>query len=185
MMKACRSACSVLVLAVTLFWRTPMFRETDSGILMHRLIMNRTLGFSILDLLIIFAVALICVVIGIPLINKYSTQVRMAEALYEAERAQSMIDTYCAVSPSAVELSSALTGYVLHDLEYVKSLHMGGACAAPSITVATRNTGLSPDPTITLTGTRRSGSSMLVWNCSSSSSDSYVSESCRKYAKSD
>jgi hypothetical protein len=151
---------------------------------MHRLVMNRIRGFSILDLLIIFSIVLICVVIGTPLVTKYSIQVRMAEALYEAERAQSMVTTYCAVSPSVVELNSASTGYVLHDSEYVKSLQMGGPCVAPSITVVTQNTGISPDPTITLTGTRLSDTSLLAWDCSSSSNDSYVSESCRKYVNS-
>lgn len=146
--------------------------------------MNHIRGFSVLDLLIIFAVALICVVIGIPLITKYSIQVRMAEALYEAERAQSMVTTYCTVSPSAVELNSTSTGYVLHDSEYVKSLQMGGPCVAPSITLVTRNTGISPDPTITLTGTRLGDSSLLAWDCSSNSKDSYVSETCRKYVNS-
>ena len=151
---------------------------------MHSLVMNRIRGISFLDLLIIFSIALICIVIGTPLVTKYSIQARMAEAFSEAERAQSMVTMYCTVSPAVVDLSTTATGYVVHESEYVKSLHLGGPCVAPSITVVTRNTGLSPDPTITLTGTRLSDSSLLAWNCSSSSDDSYVSETCRKYANS-
>jgi hypothetical protein len=148
---------------------------------MQSLVINRARGISLLDLLIIFSITLICIVIGTPLVTKYSIQVRMAEAFAEAERAQSMVSMYCTVSPAVVDLSTTPTGYVLHDSEYVKSLQLDGPCVAPSITVVTRNTGLSPDPTITLTGSRLRESSMLAWNCSSSGSDSYVSENCRKY----
>jgi Tfp pilus assembly major pilin PilA len=151
---------------------------------MHCPDVNRIRGFSILDLLILLSVAMICIVIGTPLIAKYSVKVRMAEAISEAERAQSMITMYCAVSPSAAELSAASTGFVLHDSEYVKSLQLSGPCSAPAITVVTRNTGVSPDPTIILAGARSSDSSLLAWTCSSNSTDSIVAETCRDHANS-
>ena len=147
---------------------------------MHHLVINRIRGFSILDLLIILSIIFAGVVVGTPLYTKYSIQVRVAEAIAEADRARSIATTYCMVNPVVVELSSAPTGYVLHPSDYVESLKLHGSCAAPTITLVTRNTGASPDPIIVLNGTPGPGSSKLEWACSSSGSDSYIPESCQK-----
>jgi hypothetical protein len=168
----------MLTLAAALFWRTPMLRETDRGVLMHYPHKSRFRGFSILDLLIILSITFACIVMSTPLINKYSIQARMAKAFAEADRARSITAMYCRVNPSVAELGTAHTGYVFHASPYVKTLQLDGTCDAPAITLVTRNTGASPDPTITLSGVPNPRSSRLEWTCSSNGSSAYISGLC-------
>ena len=126
-------------------------------------------GFTLIELMIVIAIIAIILTLAIPVYSNYAIRAKVTEGLSVANSAKTAIGAACIEDPNMVGLTNDKAGYSFKegtgDEDYVSDVQASGACAAPVLTVTTKNTGQSPDPEVILTGTLSSGH--LSWVCHS------------------
>ena len=133
---------------------------------------------SLVELLIYLAVISILLAGSYSWLTTYSVRNKIAEAVKIADSGKKDILLTCSENPNIPSLSSKPIGHQFAASEYIESISLSGSCQAPVITVATRNTGLMIDPTLTITGTRSGPGGRMEWACTSDGLDAHVPSNC-------
>jgi type IV pilus assembly protein PilA len=127
--------------------------------------------------MIVVAIIAIIVTMALPVYSNYVIRAKISEALNVANAAKSAVSTSCQETPNLQDLDNGKMGFESAPSNYVESINISGVCLQPVITVVTRQTGASPDPTLTITGYLNEG--QMDFTCSSSGPNRHVPETCR------
>jgi type IV pilus assembly protein PilA len=133
-------------------------------------------GFTLIELMIVIAIIAIILALALPVYSNYAIRAKVSEGLSVANSAKTAIGATCIEDPVLVDLTNAKAGYNFNeggdDDDYVSNVQASGTCAAPVITISTKNTGQAPDPQVVLTGTLSQG--QLSWACHSDNTPNYL-----------
>ena len=135
-------------------------------------------GFTLIELMIVFAVIAIILTLAIPTYSDYSARSKIAESLSVAAGAKTAVASTCQENPTITNLTNNLAGYNFQETEYVSDIVIDGACLAPRITMITQVTGIQPDPVLTLTGDFTLAG-RITWICVSDGLNAHVPKTCR------
>jgi type IV pilus assembly protein PilA len=141
----------------------------------------RTLGFTLIELMIVVAIIAIILTLALPVYTNYSIRAKIGEALSVAAAAKTMVASTCLENPNLTGLDNSSAGYSFVTSTWVESITVSGNCSAPVITLLTRDTGApSPAPELTLTANFIGGSGRITWVCASNNTPDYMlPTSCR------
>ena len=136
-------------------------------------------GFTLIELMIVIAVIAIILTLAIPMYTDYTTRTKIAEGLNVAKGAKTAVASTCTEDRTIGALTPSLAGYNFEPSTYVQSVNISGPCTAPEIIVQTLDTGASPDPTLTITGSFTVGDGRITWLCTSSAPNYLLPDNCR------
>jgi type IV pilus assembly protein PilA len=134
-------------------------------------------GFTLIELMIVVAIIAIILTLAVPVYSDYSVRAKIAEALSVSNAAKTALSTTCQEDPTIAALTAQKAGYTSSQTKYISSITFSGPCTSAVITVATRQTGAFPDPSLTITGTMKQGNMDFV--CVSSGPNKHVPKTCR------
>lgn len=142
------------------------------------------LGFTLIELMIVVAVLAILLSVALPAYSNYVVRSKIAEGLSVAMAAKTAAATACQEDLTLTTLTNAIAGYSFdpptQDETYVEDVDISGECTEPVITITTRQTGLAPDPVITLTGDFTNGAGRINWICASDNTPNHhLPSECR------
>jgi len=128
-------------------------------------------GFTLIELMIVVSIIAIILTISIPVFSNYSIRAKIAEGMSIANSAKTAVSATCSSDLGLLAISNSLIGWDfaenLDSVTYVASILASGPCTTPIISITTKNTGVSPDPVLTLTGALSPTSGQIEWRCSS------------------
>jgi type IV pilus assembly protein PilA len=135
-------------------------------------------GYTLIELMIVIAILAIVLTVAVPVYSNYTIRAKIAEGLSLANAAKTTVSATCVENRTLTSLTNSAAGYNFiagtDSTDYVADIQASGTCTAPILTVTTMNTGHSPDPQITMTGTVAIGSGQVTWKCSSSNTPNYL-----------
>ncbi len=135
-------------------------------------------GFTLIELMIVVAVIAIILTLALPVWGDYMIRSKVSEALSVSNAAKTAVSTTCQETPLITALTPQNSGYTFTaPTQYIASINLSGPCSQSVITVVTQDTGASPDPILTITGTLENGHMRFV--CVSSGPNKHVPRTCR------
>ena len=136
-------------------------------------------GFTLIELMIVVAIIAIILTLAVPAFSNYSTRAKVTESLSIAASAKTAVASTCQEDRTIASLTNELAGYEFQATRYVFNIELGGPCLTPTITMTTQDTGVQPDPVLTMTGDFTLGSGRIDWTCVSSGLNVHVPKMCR------
>ncbi len=120
-------------------------------------------GFTLIELMIVIAILAILLAIAVPSYQAYNIRARVSEGYNVAAPAKAAIAELCHTAPNADITAETPFAYTTGPDTLVDTITIGGDCTTPQISVVTKNTGATVNPTFQLTGTAIS--SGISWVC--------------------
>lgn len=140
-------------------------------------------GFTLIELMIVIAVIAIILTLALPVYTNYTIRTKVGEALSMAAAAKTAVASTCPENPTLSGLTNDRTGYAFSASTWVQSIMVSEDCQAPVITIATRDTGATVDPQLTLTGSITTDGT-ITWICASDAPNYQLPAACRRQAAS-
>ena len=139
-------------------------------------------GFTLIELMIVIAIVAILLALALPAYQDYTIRAKVTEGLSLGASPKLAVSETCQSDPLATPASDS--GYAFApggDLDdYVASIAIAGTCLAPTVTIATQNTGAATNVTLLLTGSAVVGSGQIEWDCTTTAGlPQHVPTSCR------
>jgi len=135
-------------------------------------------GFTLIELMIVIAIIAIILTLALPVYSNYAIRAKISEGLSVGNSAVTAVSASCVEDRTILALSNDLAGYNFvegsEDTDYIQNVQASGPCTDPVITITTKNTGQSPDPTIIMTGEFSLGSGQVQWTCSSNNTPNWL-----------
>jgi len=146
---------------------------------MNRLPIHPSKGITFIELMIALAATFVFLAGANSWYDNHTIRVRLSEALVVADAAKLAIIFTCTENTSLTELSNDKIGHSFPRSGYVKSVSLSGSCTQPSIMLATENTGLLVNPTLTINGELETGGGQMTWRCASDGLEVHVPKKCQ------
>jgi type IV pilus assembly protein PilA len=143
-------------------------------------------GFTLIELMIVIAIVAILLALALPAYQDYTIRAKVTEGLSLGASPKLAVSETCQSDPLATPATDS--GYAFlagtDDDDYVDTIVISGDCAAPIVTITTKNTGASSaggaDPILVLTGDVQAGSGQIEWDCTTGAGlPQHVPTSCR------
>jgi len=134
----------------------------------------------LIETIIVLAMIVIVFTLALPIYSNYIVRNKIEEALSVGESAKSAITEICRSDQYTGSLATTSAGYSFEKSQYLSSIDISGFCTAPVITITTRNTGVSIDPVLRLTGAPGANSGEFSWACTVlNEQNNLAPDSCR------
>jgi type IV pilus assembly protein PilA len=139
-------------------------------------------GFTLIELMIVIAIVAILLALALPAYQDYTIRAKVTEGLSLGASPKLAVSETCQSDPNATPATDS--GYAFaegaDDDDYVSAIVIGGTCAAPTVTITTKNTGATTQPILLLTGDVQPNSGQIEWDCTTSAGlPQHVPTSCR------
>ncbi len=139
-------------------------------------------GFTLIELMIVIAIVAILLALALPAYQDYTIRAKVTEGLSLGASPKLAVSETCQSDPLSTPATDSGYSFIAGgDLDdYVAAVAIGGTCAAPTVTITTKNTGASTAPILLLTGTVVANSGQIEWDCSTNAGlPQHVPVSCR------
>lgn len=138
-------------------------------------------GFTLIELMIVIAILGILAVVALPAYQDYTVRAKISEGLALAEPAKLAVAETSAALGGLNKITATNTGYTFPTggTKYVKTITIGAGNG--KITVETKDTGSSTDPTFVLTPTQTKPEDPISWECKSKGGEpKHLPANCRE-----
>lgn len=151
--------------------------------------MRRSLGFTMVELMIVVAVIGILAAVGLPAYQDYTVRAKMSEVVLAGSSGRTAVATAYS-ELNTMSKSAATMGVVSQSSKYVASVtYEGTSDTVGNIIVTTNASGSGlpaavADKTIVLRGTANTSTGQVVWRCGGGTDpvpERYRPSSCRDF----
>ena len=139
-------------------------------------------GFTLIELMIVIAIVAILLALALPAYQDYTIRAKVTEGLSLGASPKLAVSETCQSDPLATPSSDSGYAFVAGSDtdDYVSGIVIGGTCAAPTVSIATMNTGAATNVVLLLTGTATANSGQIEWDCTTTAGlPQHVPTSCR------
>jgi type IV pilus assembly protein PilA len=141
--------------------------------------MNKTQGFTLIELMIVIAIIAILAAIALPAYQDYTIRAKMSEPIVAADACKnSVAEFHQTLGRLPASLASA--GCSSNATQYIASLGVAAGGVITVITSADVSLGTAASTNIVLTPTATSVDAPLLWSCAASTTpDKFLPAICR------